>query len=145
MPTSARCWDFDRPSVGADDLGGPNPRPSSIVKRTDSHVGPLGLLGMTKDQDCHCEERSDAAIRIPRPQGSLVQRELSAKGRLRDCPRSLDTLGMISAAIPTQFLSSAGADAPLCAAGQGNRGGSPQPPVGHDAPACRPSSPLRGA
>ena len=34
-------------SVGADDLGGPNPRPSSIVKRTDSHVGPLGLLGMT--------------------------------------------------------------------------------------------------
>ena len=34
---------------------------------------------MTKDQDCHCEEvrRADAAIRIPRPQGSLVQRELS--------------------------------------------------------------------
>ena len=23
MPTSARCWDFGRPSVGADDLGGP--------------------------------------------------------------------------------------------------------------------------
>ena len=43
------------------------PEPPSIVKRTDSHVGPLGLLGMTKDQDCHCEERSDAAIRIPRP------------------------------------------------------------------------------
>ena len=38
----------------------------------------------------------------------------------------------------------AGADAPLCAATQGNRGGSPQPPVGHDDPACRPSSP-RGA
>ena len=119
MPTSARCWDFGRPSVGADDLAA---RPPSIVKKTDSHVGPLGLLGMTKDQDCHCEERSDAAIRIPRPQGSLVQRELSAKGRLRDCPRSLDTLGMISAAIPTQFLSSAGADAPLCAAGLGGRG-----------------------
>ena len=48
------------------------PEPPSIVKRTDSHVGPLGLLGMTKDQDCHCEERSDVAIRIPRPQGSLV-------------------------------------------------------------------------
>ena len=43
------------------------PEPSSIVKRTDSHVGPLGLLGMTKDQDCHCEEQSDTAIRIPRP------------------------------------------------------------------------------
>ena len=46
-------------------------------------------------------------------------------------------LGVISAAIPTHFFAPAGADAPLCAAGQGNRGGSPQPPVGHDDPACR--------
>ena len=43
------------------------PEPPSIVKRTDSHVGPLGLLGMTKDQDCHCEEQSDVAIRNSRP------------------------------------------------------------------------------
>ena len=51
-------------SVGADDLGGPNPRPPSIEKRTDSHVAPL--LGMTEN-GCHCEEarRADAAIRIP--------------------------------------------------------------------------------
>ena len=36
------------------------------------------LLGMTEN-GCHCEEarRANAAIRIPRPQGSLVQRELS--------------------------------------------------------------------
>ena len=48
-------------SVGADDLGGPNPRPSSIVKRTDSHVAPL--LGMTENA-CHCEEarRADAPM-----------------------------------------------------------------------------------
>ena len=39
------------------------------------------------------------------------------------------------------FLRTRAADAPLCAATQGNRGGSPQPPVGHDDPACRPSSP----
>ena len=51
-------------SAGADDLGGPNPRPPSIEKRTDSHVAPL--LGMTEN-GCHCEEarRADAAIRIP--------------------------------------------------------------------------------
>ena len=80
MPTSARCWDFGRPSVGADDLGGPNPRPSSIVKRTDSHVA--SLLGMTENH-YHCEEarRADAAIRVPVPKGSLVQRELARCSR----------------------------------------------------------------
>ena len=67
MTTSARRWDFGRLSVGADDLGGPTTRPSSIVERVDSHVAPL--LGMTEIH-CHCEEarRADAAIRIPRPQ-----------------------------------------------------------------------------
>ena len=64
MPTSAHCWNSGRPSVGADDLGGPNP--VHRVKRTDSHVAPL--LGMTENH-CHCEEarRADAAIRISRP------------------------------------------------------------------------------
>ena len=57
------------------------PKPPSIVKRTDSHVGPLGLLGMTKDQDCHCEERSDAAIRSPVPKAPLCK-----GGRLRAPP-----------------------------------------------------------
>ena len=36
------------------------------------------------------------------------------------------------------------ANAPLCAAGQGNRGGSPQPPVGHDDPGVPPSRPPAG-
>ena len=40
----------------------------------------------------------------PTGQGSLVQRELSPGGRLRDCPRLLDTSGMLSAACPTHPL-----------------------------------------
>ena len=36
--------------------------------------------------------------------GSLVQRELSPGGRLRDCPRLLNTFGMLSAACPTHPL-----------------------------------------
>ena len=56
-------------------------------KGTNSHVA--SLLGMTENF-CHCEEaqQADAAIRLPRPpqaKGSLVQRELSPNGRLRDC------------------------------------------------------------
>ena len=39
--------------------------------------------------------------------GSLVQRELSPRGRLRDCPRLLDTLGIISAPFPAHFFATA--------------------------------------
>ena len=44
------------------------------------------------------------ALPSPIGQGSLVQRELSPGGRLRDCPRLLDTSGMLSAACPTHPL-----------------------------------------
>ena len=53
-------------------------------------------------------------------------------------------LGVISVAIPTHFFAPAGADAPLCTATQGNRGGSPQSPVGHDDPGVPPSRPPQG-
>ena len=100
-------------------------------------------LGMTKDQDCHCEEarRADAAIRIPRPKGSLVQRELAWPKAVTEGLSEVDGhLGddLCLALDPIPPIRAA--DAPLCAATQGNRGGSPQPPVGHDDPACRPPS-----
>ena len=52
-------------------------------------------------------------------------------------------LRMISAAIPPLPPIRA-ADAPLCTATQGNRGGSPQSPVGHDDPGVPPSRPPQG-
>ena len=59
-------------SVGADDLGVPfpssfvrRPEPPSIVKKDGFPRRPVGPP--RNDQDCHCEERSDAAIRIPVP------------------------------------------------------------------------------
>ena len=108
-------------SVGADDLGGPNPRPPSIEKRTDSHVAPL--LGMTEN-GCHCEEarRADAAIRIPHPpQGKAPLCKGSWHG-------AAVTEGLSGVAGPFwgdlcrdshPFLRIRAADAPLCAAGLG--------------------------
>ena len=62
MTTSARCWDFGRPSVGADDPAARTP----VHRKKDGF--PRRPVGPPRnDQDCHCEERSDAAIRIPRP------------------------------------------------------------------------------
>ena len=52
-------------SVGADDLGGPNPRPPSIEKRTDSHVGPLGLLGMIRTVIARSEATRQSASPVP--------------------------------------------------------------------------------
>ena len=95
----------------------------------------------------HCEEarRADAAIRVPVPKGSLVQRELAR-------PKAV-TEGLSGVAghfwgdlcrVSRPFPRDRGADAPLCAATQGNRGGSPQPPVGHDDPGAPPSRPPAG-
>ena len=95
----------------------------------------------------HCEEarRADAAIRVPVPKGSLVQRELAR-------PKAV-TEGLSGVAghfwgdlcrVSRPFPRDRGADAPLCAATQGNRGGSPQPPVGHDDPGVPPSRPPAG-
>ena len=48
MPTSARCWDFGRPSVGADDPGGPNPRLPRLpcVKGAVARRATEGLSGV---------------------------------------------------------------------------------------------------
>ena len=64
MPTSAQCWDFGRPSVGADDL---TDAPNFGTKfgwrwLRPRRVGPAGLLAMTM-VFCHSEERSDVGIR----------------------------------------------------------------------------------
>ena len=57
LGTSARCWDFGRPSVGADDLGGPSPvhrkkdgfprrsAPRNDRKRLSLRGGPQGQHG----------------------------------------------------------------------------------------------------
>ena len=48
MPTSARCWDFGIPSVGADDPGGPTPRPPRLpcVKGAVARRATEGLSGV---------------------------------------------------------------------------------------------------
>ena len=109
MPTSARCWDFGRPSVGADDLGVPfpssfvrRPEPPSIVKKDGFPRRPVGPPRNDKGLGLSLRGAKRRGNPRPRPQRLPCAKGAgTAKGRLRDCPALLDTLGMISAPIPT--------------------------------------------
>ena len=59
--------------------------PPPVSVGADNHIGPL--------------LRTACGASVPK--GSLVQRELSPGGRLRDCPRLMTPFGMISALFPS--------------------------------------------
>ena len=59
--------------------------PPPVSVEADNHIGPL--------------LRTACGASVPK--GSLVQRELSPGGRLRDCPRLMTPFGMISALFPS--------------------------------------------
>ena len=77
-------------------------------------VGPLGLLGMTKDQDCHCEERSDAAIRIPVPKAPLCKGSCHGFAVTEGLPGVAGYFGDDLCSDSYPFLAPTGASAPLC-------------------------------